>query len=114
MADSSPSAPGSGARVPLPPLIHGRVRLLILCALMVRPGGSVFTELRDALGLTDGTLSAHLTRLAAGGLVEIRKEFLGRKPQTLVRMTAAGRREFAAYVADLRRLVPGLDGPAGA
>lgn len=111
VADSSSPPPGSGAHAPLPPLIHGRVRLLILCSLVSRPGGRVFTELRDELGLTDGTLSVHLGKLEAGGLVELRKEFLGKKPQTLARLTDLGRSEFAAYVADLRRLVPGLDEP---
>lgn len=112
MAD--PSAPDSGrvARAPLSPLIHGRVRLLILCRLAPRPGGQTFTELKQALELTDGTLSVHLGKLAAGGVVEIRKEFAGKKPQTLVQLTAQGRRQFQAYVEELRRLVPGLETPA--
>ena len=109
MASSSSAAPGRGSSAALPPLIHGRARLLILSTLMSRPGGRTFTELRSALELTDGTLSVHLSKLEAGGLVEIRKEFVGRKPQTLARMTRTGRRQFRAYVADLRRLVPGLE-----
>ena len=32
-------------------------------------------------------------------MVEIRKGFEGKKPRTLVRMTADGRRRFTAYVA---------------
>lgn len=107
MAASS-SASGSGGRTPLPPLIHGRARLLLLSVLMQYPGGRTFTELKRAVGLTDGTLSVHLGKLEQGGLVEIRKEFVGKKPRTLVRMTRAGRREFTDYVEDLRRLVPGL------
>lgn len=75
---------------------------------MTHRGGRTFTELKHDAGLTDGTLSVHLGKLEDGGLVEIRKEFVGRKPRTLVRMTAHGRRRFAAYVDELRRLVPGL------
>jgi DNA-binding transcriptional ArsR family regulator len=100
--------PPRGASAPLPPLIHGRARLLILTQLMATPGGRTFTEIRDAVGLTDGTLSVHLGKLEAGGMVEIRKEFEGKKPRTLARMTASGRRRFEAYVAELRELVPGL------
>ena len=113
MARTSASGSGSGAAAPLSPLIHGRVRLLILCQLMARPGGYTFTELKQRLDLTDGTLSVHLGKLEAGGLVEVRKEFVGKKPQTLVRMSANGREQFKTYVAQLRALVPGLDGPVG-
>ncbi len=108
MANSSSSVPPHGASSLLPSLIHGRARLLILAQLMIHPGGRTFTELRGAVSLTDGTLSVHLSKLEAGGMVEIRKEFEGKKPRTLVRMTAAGRDRFAAYVAELRVLIPGL------
>ncbi|MBD3221486.1 helix-turn-helix domain-containing protein [bacterium] len=105
---SKSAAPGSDERTPLPPLIHGRARLMLLSELMRNPGGRTFTELKRAVGLTDGTLSVHLQKLEAGGLVEIRKEFVGRKPRTLARMTRGGRRAFEAYVEDLRGIVPGL------
>jgi DNA-binding transcriptional ArsR family regulator len=111
VARISSSASGPGAAAPLPTLIHGRVRLLVLSRLMSRPGGYAFTELRDLLQLTDGSLSVHLGKLEAGRLVEIRKEFVGKKPRTLVRMTATGRQRFRDYVADLRRIVPGLEPP---
>lgn len=112
MADGGPPPSGGGAQAPLSPLIHGRVRLLILCRLASRPGGATFSDLKRALDLTDGTLSVHLGKLADGGLVEIRKEFIGKKPQTLVRMSADGRRRFQHYVSELQQLVPGLRPPA--
>jgi DNA-binding transcriptional ArsR family regulator len=80
----------------------------VLAQLAAHPGGRTFTQLRDAVGLTDGTLSVHLGKLEAGGMVEIRKEFEGKKPRTLVRMTATGRGRFAAYVVELKDLIPGL------
>jgi DNA-binding transcriptional ArsR family regulator len=111
VADRTPRGAGRGAQAPLSPLIHGRVRLLILCRLVARPGGATFTELKQALDLTDGTLSVHLGKLADGGLVTISKEFAGKKPQTLARLSVEGRRQFARYVDELRALVPGLGGP---
>ncbi len=108
MADSSAPVPGHGASAPLSPLIHGRARLLILARLAARPGGLTFTELKVAVGLTDGTLSVHLSKLEAGKMVSIRKEFVGKKPRTLVRMTAGGRRRFATYIAELQELLPGF------
>ena len=108
-SSASGGASGHGPAPPLPSLIHGRARLLVLSVLMSRPGGRTFTELKADVGLTDGTLSVHLSKLEEGGLVEIRKEFLGKKPRTLVRMSAQGRARFRAYVEELRKIVPGLE-----
>jgi DNA-binding transcriptional ArsR family regulator len=111
VASSDTSAADSGTQPPsspLSPLIHGRVRLLILCMLMSRRRSATFTELKQVLDLTDGTLSVHLSKLAAGGLIDVRKEFEDKKPVTLVRMAPEGRRRFRQYVDELRRIVPGL------
>lgn len=110
----TPSSSGTRGHEPLPALIHGRARLLLLSCLMGFPGGRTFTELKHAVGLTDGTLSVHLGKLEEGGMVEIRKEFVGKKPRTLVRMTRGGKRRFQAYVEELRQLVPGLEDPRAA
>lgn len=104
-----PGSPGDRGRAPLSPLIHGRVRLLILSFLLRARKAHRFTELRNSLGLTDGTLSVHLTKLEQGGLISIEKTFEGKKPLTLIRVTVEGRRLFKQYVADLRGIVPGLD-----
>jgi DNA-binding transcriptional ArsR family regulator len=93
---------------PLSPLIHGRARLLILSFLVPRSAGATFTEIKAAAGLTDGTLSVHLSELERGRLVEVSKRFVGKRPQTVVAVTAEGRRRFAGYVAELKRIVPGI------
>jgi len=102
---TSTGAAGEGGV--LSPLIHGRVRLLILAHLL-RHGPTPFTELRTALQLTDGTLSVHLSRLVEGGIVELERRFVGKRPQTLIRVTRGGRARYRAYLAELRRLLPGL------
>jgi DNA-binding MarR family transcriptional regulator len=102
---------GPGGRDPLSPLIHGRVRLLILSHLARANRPLAFTGIREGLGLTDGTLSVNLSKLEEGGLVEIVKGFEGRRPRTVVRMTPAGRRQFKQYVDDLVTIVPGLRTP---
>jgi len=83
--------------------------LLILSFLLRYPRSHLFTSLRDELGFSDGSLSVNLTKLEAGGLVQLSRSFVGKKPQTLVKVTAKGKREFQNYVAQLRRIVPGLD-----
>ncbi len=105
---AAPPPPPEDDGAILSDLIHGRSRLLILSALS-RSGPQPFTELRARLGLTDGTLSVHLERLRRGGMVEMRKEFVERRPRTTVSLTEQGRERFAAYVEDLKRIVPGLD-----
>ncbi len=110
LAGSDPSgASGSGGPVSLTPLIHGRARLLILSFLLRIPRTHTFTALRDALGSTDGSLSVNLAKLEAGGLVQLQRTFVGRKPRTTVRISARGKREFKRYVAELKDIVPGLD-----
>ena len=106
---ASGSSGGSGGAVPLSPLIHGRVRLLVLSTLLRAEAPLTFTELRALLGLTDGTLSVHLSKLVDGGLVSLDRRFVGKRPQTRASVTAAGRRAFSAYVAQLREIVPGLE-----
>lgn len=104
--DGSPSS----GDAPLAPLLHGRVRLLVLSHL-VRRGATSFSDLRTGLDLTDGTLSVHLSKLEEAGVVEILKGFEGKRPRTVVRLTRAGRTQFRRYVEELRTIVPGLEGP---
>jgi DNA-binding MarR family transcriptional regulator len=84
--------------------VHQRVRLGILGILSEADHAS-FTYLRDALGVTDGNLSAHLQVLADAGLVQVDKEFVDRKPRTWVRSTRRGRATFKSEVATLTELV---------
>jgi DNA-binding transcriptional ArsR family regulator len=63
-----------------------------------------FVFLQRATGLTKGNLSSHLSKLEEGGLVEIEKRFVGRKPNTNVALTTAGRRGIAEHWERLERL----------
>lgn len=108
MARAPKQEAGPQDRAPLSPVIHGRARLLIL-SFLVRTGRPVaFTALREELAATDGNLSVHLGKLEEAGLVQIEKTFVGKRPRTRVKLTAAGRRRFRIYVRQLREIVPGL------
>lgn len=85
-------------------LIHERTRLAIVSALAVQDELS-FTELRAAVGATDGNLSVHARKLEEAGYVECRKGFAGRVPRTDYRLTAAGRRALAAYLDHMEALI---------
>jgi DNA-binding MarR family transcriptional regulator len=91
----------------LDPLIHERLRLGILSALVVQESLS-FTELRDLLRTTDGNLSVQARRLELAGYVECDKKFEGRKPKSTYRLSAAGRAALEEYLETLSGLLPDL------
>jgi DNA-binding HxlR family transcriptional regulator len=90
----------------LDPVVHGKLRLAVL-SLLVGIEEADFTWLRQKTGSTDGNLGAQMLKLEEAGFVAMEKRFAGRKPQTLYRMTAAGREALANYVAALKRLLGG-------
>jgi DNA-binding MarR family transcriptional regulator len=84
-------------------LIHEPGRLAILTVLSsVQAADFVF--LQRTTGLTKGNLSSHLTKLEEAGLVEIHKRFVGKKPNTNVTLTAAGKQRIARHWDQLERL----------
>ena len=109
MARKKVPGPATPEREPLSPLVHGRVRLRLLSRLVAVPAAHTFTDLRAALRVTDGVLSVNLTKLESAGLVRVEKTFEGRRPRTLVRVTAEGLAQYRLYVEDLRAIVAGLD-----
>ena len=91
----------------LDPLIHERLRLGILSALVVQESLS-FTELRDLLETTDGNLSVQARRLESAGYVICEKKFEGRKPKSTYRLSTEGRRALEEYLETLSDLLPDL------
>ncbi len=91
----------------LDPMIHERLRLGILSALVVQESLS-FTELRELLGTTDGNLSVQARKLEDAGYVVCDKRFEGRKPKSTYRLSAEGRRALEEYLEKLSALLPGL------
>lgn len=77
--------PGAGLRE----VVHQRVRLGVL-AVLDRRGPCTFSQLRDALGQSDGGLSRHLGVLEQHDYIVTEKVFENRRPRTWVRMTEAG------------------------
>ena len=88
----------------LNPVIHGKLRLALL-SLLITVEQAEFTWLRARTGSTDGNLGAQLAKLEEGGYVAVEKKFVERKPQTLYRMTEAGRKALTEYVQALKQLL---------
>ena len=88
-------------------IIHQPLRLKIMAALNALPSsvGLEFSRLKKLTGATDGNLGAHIETLARAGYITIEKAFVGKKPQTTVIATAAGRGAFARHVAMLQEII---------
>ncbi len=86
-------------------VIHEKARLGILTSLLVNPNGLLFGDLKRLCALTDGNLSRHLQALEEAGLVEVWKGFKDRRPQTLCRITDAGRARFRDYLGVLEHVI---------
>ena len=88
----------------LNPVIHGKLRLALL-SLLAGIEEAEFTWLRAKTGATDGNLGAQLAKLEEAGYVAVEKKFVQRKPQSLYRMTEAGRTALTEYVQALKQLL---------
>jgi DNA-binding transcriptional ArsR family regulator len=86
-------------------VLHEKARLGILTSLATRPEGLLFGDLKRLCALTDGNLNRHLEVLLEARLVEVWKRFEGRRPQTLVRLSAEGRTRFFDYLAELEKVI---------
>ena len=86
-------------------VIHERARLSVLTSLLSHPDGLSFVDLKQLCVLTDGNLARHLQVLEAEGMVKTAKTQDGKRIQTTVRITAAGRRRYLEYLAALEQVV---------
>ena len=77
-------------------LIHEPARLSIMTRLYVVESAD-FLFMMSQTGLTFGNLSAHMSKLEEAGYIDIIKEFVGKKPHTMLKLTKKGRRAFDDY-----------------
>ena len=77
-------------------LIHEPARLNIMTYLYVVESADFLFMIRQT-GLTFGNLSAHMSKLEAAEYIKIIKDFVGKKPHTLLKLTEKGRRAFDEY-----------------
>lgn len=81
-----------------------RIRLGIMSVLMVNDWAT-YNELKGYLEIPDGTLASHLKALEKVKYIMIKKEFIGRKPQTSYSASIAGRKAFEAHLDALEKLL---------
>jgi len=83
---------------------ENRIRLGIMSALVVNEGVD-FNTLKELLDVTDGNLASHLKSLEKSGYISYKKEFLGRKPNTVYVATAAGMEAFKRHIKAIEQLL---------
>jgi DNA-binding MarR family transcriptional regulator len=89
--------------------VHQRHRLGIL-TIAAEAESADFGYIRQALDLTAGNLSRHLSVLEDAGLVQVSKGYEGRRPRTWVKITTDGRAALTAEITALTELVRRHDG----
>lgn len=83
---------------------ESRIRLGIMSVLMVNDWVD-FNTMKEALNVTDGNLASHMKALEAEKYVEVKKQFLDKKPNTSYRATIEGRKAFEDHLAGLEKLI---------
>ncbi len=86
--------------------LDNRIRLGVMSMLMVNDWVG-FGAIKEMLGLTDGNLASHIKVLEKEGYIDLKKEFIGRKPQTSYTATIAGRKAFDDHLKALEALLKG-------
>ena len=88
-------------------LIHEPARLAIMAQLYVVQSAD-FLFLLPQTKLTTGNLSRHISKLEKAGYVNVKKEFVGKKPHTILQLTEEGRTVFRKYVENMKHIMDEL------
>jgi len=64
-----------------------------------------FSRLKDLLDVTDGNLASHIAALEKINYIDVKKQFVGKKPQTTYKITRAGKKAFADHLDALEKLI---------
>jgi len=83
---------------------ESRVRLGIMSILVVNDSVD-FGTLKEQLQITDGNLASHMTALEKLKYIQVKKQFVGKKPNTSFSVTKTGRKAFAEHLDALEKLI---------
>jgi DNA-binding MarR family transcriptional regulator len=83
---------------------ESRIRLGIMSVLMVNDEVD-FNRMKELLQVTDGNLASHAAALEKVGYLKIKKQFIGKKPNTNYSTTKKGKEAFGAHLQALEELL---------
>lgn len=82
---------------------HAPVRFSIAASLAAVDKAE-FAFVRDAIGVSDSTLSKQAATLETAGYLEVIKGYVGKRPRTWFSLTPAGRAAFTEHLDALRAI----------
>jgi len=85
---------------------ESKVRLGLMSLLMIEDSVD-FNSFKESLGITDGNLASHLKNLEKLEYVQVKKEFIGRKPKTSYQATIQGKKAFQLHIKALENFLKG-------
>ena len=83
---------------------ESRVRLGLMSILSVNSWVS-YKEIKELLEVTDGNLASHVQSLEKIKYLEIKKQFIGKKPLTTYKVTKMGKEAFEKHIEGLEKLL---------
>lgn len=83
---------------------ESRIRLGVMSILMVNDWVE-FSTLKEMLDITDGNLASHIAALEKLDYLQVRKQFVGKKPNTTYAVTKTGRKAFSNHLDALENLL---------
>ena len=83
---------------------ESRVRLGIMSILVVTDSVD-FNTLKEQLNISDGNIASHITALEKLNYLEVKKQFIGKKPNTSYKVTQQGIKAFKNHLDILEKLV---------
>ncbi|MBC7451663.1 MAG: transcriptional regulator [Cytophagales bacterium] len=83
---------------------ENRLRLGIM-SILITNDWVEFNTMKELLDATDGNLASHITALEKTGYLEVRKAFIGKKPNTSFRITKEGKKAFKDHIDGLEQLI---------
>lgn len=95
------------ARARLNEVVHSPVRFTLLAALST-VDDATYQVLKDELDISYALLSKHAAILEEHGYLDVQKSFLAKKPQTVFRLTRAGRKAYKDHLAAIEEIKRGL------
>ncbi len=83
---------------------ESRVRLGIMSILVVNDSVD-FNTLKEQLNISDGNIASHITALEKLNYLEVKKQFIGKKPNTSYKVTQQGSKAIKNHLDTLEKLI---------
>lgn len=85
-------------------MFESRIRLSIMSLLAINEKVD-FNTLKESLDISDGNLASHINALETEGYLQVKKSFIGKKPNTQYVATRQGKKAFNDHLDVLEKFL---------